>query len=385
MGYRFFSTILGNNLLTLLVVVLTCTYNSYGQYKKERVPFSYQPQQVDISLEGFYDLTDALPDNYVKDGSQDYTKYIQKALDTHTRVRFPDFIIGVQGVYPKSNSILYFQANSTLKLMPTDRPRYQVLGLHGVENVKIYNANIEGDLDNHLGTKGEWGFGIDIRSSRNIELYNTQVSATWGDGLIVASGPKGIRDDVENLYATSNIFIKNIGVDYARRNGISIINGDGIKIENATIANVYKTAPKAGIDIEPDNKKGVLDNVDLKGITVYNSGIGLDLHLVHFTSEKEHKRFNLIVEGFDMISTSTGIYLAGYRNYHNLKEIKGAATFKNITTKNVLKPFVKRPQYSLYPQINVNGFKVLNSEGKTQNSNRLLKFIADTTKLKITN
>src|SRR5690606_13104071 len=139
----------------------------------------------------YYDLTLALPKGYKKDGSVDYTKYIQMALNKHKNVLMPNFTIATTGLLAVSNSNIKFQSNSKLKLLPTDRERYQVLAIHGVENVTVTNANIEGDLKNHKGTKGEWGFGIDIRNAINITINNAKVSNCWGDGIVVAYSTKG--------------------------------------------------------------------------------------------------------------------------------------------------------------------------------------------------
>src|SRR5690606_37883496 len=264
----------------------------FGQYKNKKMsnPFANNLSHKKIDLKGFYDATKSLPSDHVKDGSVDYTKFIQQAFDNYTKVILPDFPICVTGVFPNSNSIIYFSKSSQLVLKPTDRERYQVLGLHGVENITIYNANVKGDLDKHLGKKGEWGFGIDIRNSRNIELYNSKITNCWGDGIVVAYGTKGFFG--KKTFKTADIVISDFNISYCRRNGITVGGVNNLTINNGVISNIKGTPPQAGIMIEPDRTKYILKDISVTNVLTSNCVTGIATNLGNYVSDVENRNFD---------------------------------------------------------------------------------------------
>src|SRR5699024_7536663 len=74
----------------------------------------------------FTNIVNYLPQNYVKDASVDYTKYIQKALDTNKKIVFPNFplLINDNGLRLRNGSEVYFNKNSKLILKPSGKESY---------------------------------------------------------------------------------------------------------------------------------------------------------------------------------------------------------------------------------------------------------------------
>src|SRR5690606_6028763 len=58
----------------------------------------------------FFDITKALPQGYVRDGSIDYTEYVQSAVDKYRHVKLPNFpiLINNKGIRLVSNSVVFF-------------------------------------------------------------------------------------------------------------------------------------------------------------------------------------------------------------------------------------------------------------------------------------
>src|SRR5690606_36982754 len=151
-----------------------------ARYTHSQVKFTYKtvPNKYvsDINIgftaipKGAVDLTRLLPKGYVKDGTVDYTKYIQDGIERFRVVVMPNFpvLISDIGLHLKSNSDIYFNINSKLimkasaKGTDSNTDVYQMMLLDKVSNVKIFNANLVGDRKNHKGSKGEWGQGINI-------------------------------------------------------------------------------------------------------------------------------------------------------------------------------------------------------------------------------
>ena len=105
----------------------------------------------------------------------------------------------------------------------------------------------------------EWGMGINVSSSLNITIDNLTIKDGTGDGIYLYKKPlKSLRDN-------QNITIKNCTITNFRRQGISIIDANGLVIDNNNISKIYGTAPEAGIDFEPTHdKKQVLANIEIK-------------------------------------------------------------------------------------------------------------------------
>lgn len=311
--------------IQLILLFFVISTNSCGQtknnlvYKKLPVEYksrAYQCYDVPVEIRNkAFEIVKELPQEYVKDGSVDYTSYIQNAINSNNVVVFPNFPVLVTGIYLKSNSTVIFQKESKLILKPTDKERYQVIGLHGIENVKVYNPIIEGDRLGHLGTTGEWGFGIDIRGSRNIVIYNPNVKNCWGDGIVVSKSKKGTKDSVK-LLNTENVEIYNAYLDYNRRNGISIIGVKGLKLVNPTILNSMGTLPQTAICLEPDNNLYELTDISIINPFTFNNNDGILIVYTNFLG-KINKKSNIYIENHVDYSSIIAFNVAGFKEKYS--------------------------------------------------------------------
>lgn len=262
--------------------VTECVAQQPNDFTYKPVPVNLLPsasilaslhQKADAVAQGAYDLTSALPSGYVKDGSVDYTSYLQQALRSHPKVVFPDFpvMISPKGLILVSNSILIFKPSSKLIIQPSNLPHYNALMLYNVNNVAIYFPVIEGDRKAHSGTGGEWGHGINISGSTNIQVINPKVADCWGDGIYIGkTSSRGCQ----------NIYICYAELDYNRRNGISIVSVDSLNLVHPVISNTNGTRPMAGIDIEPNDNTDVLKNINIDSPVTFNSYMGISVELI---------------------------------------------------------------------------------------------------------
>src|SRR5690606_2859568 len=323
---------------SFLLVFVTCFFNALavlGQFKKSNLQLK---QKETASFTAFvtvpddaFDATSTLPNNYVKDGSIDYTKNIQSALDKHDVVILPDFPILTTGVFAKSNQKIYFNRNSKLVMKPTAQTHYSILGIIGVENVRVYNAVIVGDRKQHQGDKGEWGYGIDIRGARNVDIINCNVSDCWGDGIVISKSKSIVKPGIQ-LLETHDINIVRSVLNYNRRNGITIAGGKNINIQDAYIANTMGTAPQAAIMIEPDNSKYILDYITVKNVQTFNNYFGLAVNL-NLYATAEDKAITLTVDGARFSNSHTSLYFASFSRPQNYN-LAGNINLRNISSKN---------------------------------------------------
>lgn len=156
--------------------------------------------------------------------------------------------------------------NSTLIVTPNNLTNYGLFSLYNVDNVSISNGIIIGDRNEHQfegKTTHEWGMGIDIRGSSNINIYNMEIYNTTGDGIYISEmGGK----------VSSNINITNCNIHDNRRQGISIITADNVKIYNNEIHSIHGTNPQSGIDLERNFDSQNINNVFMKDNKFYNEG-----------------------------------------------------------------------------------------------------------------
>ncbi len=259
------------NILHLLIVFLLFSSVACGQGKYSTQNPSRNVVQKHLSFKKFYApatayrLEKGLPRGYVRDGSVDYTAFIQKILNENRIVVMPNFPLKInkEGLKIQSDSYIYFQRKSQLIFDgPATGRLNDIVKIYNVKNVVIYNANIVGSRNITSKQSGEWSAGICILNSDNIKLYNTAISNTWGDGIYVGS---------EDGKYSSNILIDGGWIDQARRNGISVTSAKDTDIKNILISNTHGTLPECAIDVEPSLFPEIIQNVNFNNITTFNN------------------------------------------------------------------------------------------------------------------
>lgn len=255
-------------------------------------------------LKKAYDAEANLPGNFVKNGSVDYTFYIQEAINKNDIVKLPNFpiLVNTKGIKLKSNSVLLFQNKTKLVIQPNNLTNYEILNLNGVDNVKVYYANIEGDKYTHFGKAGQWGFGISIRGSKNILLIGPQVSKTWGDGIYIGKLNKNCSEQIE---------IINSVVNDVRRNGISVTCGVNINIVSPLLANTCGNSPKSGLDIEPNTNDDLLDNIIISNPITFNNEWSGILIVLQSLEGVNNKKVSIDIQNHNDIKSRNALSLQG--------------------------------------------------------------------------
>jgi len=308
---------------------------------------AYSDKREDIS-----NIIRYLPSNYSIKGDIDYTQYLQKAFNENNTITMPNFPIAVNfnGISIPSNRTITFQQNSVLIVLPNDQPKHQALLVSNARNVKIINPNLKGERYQHKNSKGEWGMGINILSSSNIIIIKPNIKDFWGDGIYIG------RTGKQMTYC-SGVNISGGVLDNNRRNGISIISGKDVTIENMVIKNTNGTNPMAGIDLEPNLNDEYLYNINLNNVTTINNKIdGIKVVFHKFTNKNnvlvnidrhsdDGSQNPLTLVGVDNVSIGK---FTGTLNYTNSKWNNSKS---NIRVQRILSPNLKLN----IKQINING------------------------------
>ncbi|WP_343686355.1 right-handed parallel beta-helix repeat-containing protein [Chryseobacterium gleum] len=355
-------------IIFLFSMNLSCAQDKFT-YKE--VPASFLKTEdisssVNLLKNKAFKVVDILPTNYKKDASQDYTMYLQKAIDENAVVLLPDFpiLVNDKGIKLNNNSVLLFDNNSQLKLKPTDKGGYAIININNKKNVSIYNAKIIGDRNEHLGTKGEWGMGISINDASDVKVYNAVIKNCWGDGIYI--GGKNF---------SNNVTISGGLIDNNRRNGISIIGGDNILLQDLVISNSNGANPQTGIDLEPNNQQNKKLNVSLKSILTFNNKLnGLSFYLDNLKDTVTSNNVQILVDDYRDLYSTNGMSYSN-RKSETKKSLNGSILLNNIDLKYNVKPFRYLYNNSSLDNINlkVNDFK---SDHKDNNGivNDLQKF-----------
>lgn len=313
-------------------------------------------------------VEDYLPRGYVKDGTVDYTEYIQQAIASHNKITFPAFplLINDTGLKVGSNKSIIFLKGSELHLKNSAKTHYAMLDLKGVENVSLYNPVIIGDRYGHLGGKGEWGMGISIKGSNNIRVFGAKVKNCWGDGIYLGQDSK--------IRVNKNILISNAVLSKNRRDGISIISVDGLVLEDVYAGYQDGTKPMCGINFEPNNPSCQIKNVKvINPRTEFNQGSGIQIAVRTLLGNGNQKIDVKIINHIDEASKSFAMKISCKRQegVHG-GEVSGLVTILNPKWNATIGD---RPMAFMTDQRNIKvavfSPKIKKANGKTLSSNEV--------------
>jgi hypothetical protein len=134
-----------------------------------------------------------------------------------------------------------------------------------VSNVTVAGGTLLGERAEHVGTSGAGGMGIRISDgAQHVTISGVTAKAMWGDGFYVEGAT-----DIEFCAVTA---------DNNRRQGLSIIEADGVTVMGSVFKNTNGTRPSAGIDLEPDKPEQEITNVQIQNSKfIDNAGPGIEI------------------------------------------------------------------------------------------------------------
>jgi len=189
------------------------------------------------------------------------TDAFQEALDWaeaegvgHFIVPAGDYLIGKlgndiywAGIVIPGNMIFELDDAATIRMDANDKHNYCILAVRRAEDLIIRGGHIVGERDQHVysgGTAHDEGHAICIEgNSERILVEQIELTEVTGDGvLIVGQGDAG--------NSCFDITIRDSEIHHNRRQGVSIVGGVRVRIENNDIHHISGTSPQFGIDVE---------------------------------------------------------------------------------------------------------------------------------------
>ena len=167
------------------------------------------------------------------------------------------------GLYLSSNTILQLDGTIVLESQSNNQffNGYYVIYITGCDNVVVKGkGSIIGDL-NRSGLESEYGHGMCIYESKNVSVSGISIRDIHGDGIAISKN-------------NHKIFIHDLIIDNFYRNGISVIDGDSIEINNVVISHGGLYEPYAAIDVEP-NEGDHISDVAISNVSINDCAVGI--------------------------------------------------------------------------------------------------------------
>jgi len=349
-------------LLYIAIVLLQYPANgrTYRSELNSRRPVSDNNGKIQGT---FVRLINYLPKNYVKNGSVDYTSIIQNVLRDNRNVIFPNFplMINDSGLKLSSNSSIKFEDGGMLILKASNRGDYSMIMIQDIENVRIDNMVLKGDRNNHKGTTGEWGMGISILGAKNVSIENSKISDLWGDGIYINKGTG----------SSQSVNITGSTIQRARRNGITVVSGSDIMIDNCRISESNGTLPMAGVCIEPNNNKDYIGRIKISNISTQSCNTAVHIALLRYPSNQARTiniELNGLVSRGDNYAILVGDFYRKEKYGNNARKLGGKVVLRNISMidnkKDPIKYFNSKAGYEYGPAFVFEGMKIQNTRLK---------------------
>lgn len=167
----------------------------------------------------------------------------------------------------------YVHNKAEICALPSSLEKYDIISISNVENVTFDGGAVIGDVGCHIGSTGEWGYGIGMTGARNCTVRNVHVSLCWGDGINIQALYSDYLDKTVSGHCY-DILVENVICDDNRRQGMSIEGAIGVRVSNSRFINTGKTQatlPSAGIDIEPWYDTEVVKDIEIVGCMFENN------------------------------------------------------------------------------------------------------------------
>ena len=219
----------------------------------------------------------------VGDGLIDDTAAIQAAIDASLFVYIPEgsYLVSSR-VLLRNGSNVYGAGIKATRLIKNfelaNRGIFYAIApsnITFVSNIYISDLEVYGQVD--TTSFSEFNHLIALNGVKDVLIERVSFYGFRGDGLYLGSGINSV-DSQHNVNVTVQDCVFD-GINSDNRNGISVVDGNNIRILNNTFRNCTKTGMPGPIDFEPDGdfNDHVIKNCIVSGNTIesYNGDFGI--------------------------------------------------------------------------------------------------------------
>ena len=267
-----------------LVKTLTASPGSQSHARPERIRevLAGKRQEARVSWWGF--------------DPKDSTPYLQEAINSKVkrlildRQASPWITRPLTGV---SDQEIVFEAGTELvALEGAFRAKSDcLLSFRECENVVLRADQADGGKSAHLRMhkqdyqsaayeKSEWRHGVAFLGCRNVLVQDLTIEQTGGDGIYLGPGSQHTPN--------RQVTIRRVDCNANHRQGISVISAEDLLIEDCRLRHTDGTAPKAGVDFEPNDPTDSLARCVLRRcLAESNAGTGFQICPQYLSSQSK--------------------------------------------------------------------------------------------------
>jgi hypothetical protein len=215
----------------------------------------------------------------VGDGVTDDSAAIQLAVNANDAVFIPagTYKVGTPISLKSNNTIFGEGASSIISYTGTNASQGALYINSGgastfVSNVTVQDLKVVGQVTT-LGFN-EFIHNISFSGVQNCVIERCFVEGFRGDGIYIGSGDVGGQERHNINVTIRDCYIDGINKD--NRNGISVIDGNGINIDNNYITRTTRSTMPGAIDIEPDsNAYHIIRDISIRNNKVFDCNNGV--------------------------------------------------------------------------------------------------------------
>lgn len=196
---------------------------------------------------------------------------------------------------------------STIKMTTNGYPNYNIINAENCVEVETRNGILIGDRLSHdyvtINSSHAWGMGMRSTNNTICNILNIEILNMPGDAIYNRNILEGITN------------INDCTLHHCRRMGITIAGSDVVNIRNTNIQyigttdGIEGTAPKSGIDIEPQTENEKINYVSIENVNINNV---TNYGIVQNGPNKEN------VDNIDIVNSKIENFLVG--NSANIKK-----------------------------------------------------------------
>ncbi|MBP7937546.1 MAG: nucleoside hydrolase, partial [Phycisphaerae bacterium] len=166
-----------------------------------------------------------------------------------------------------------------------------LLSFRECEDVVLRGDRVDGAKSTHIRMRkqdyqsaayenSEWRHGVAFFGCRNVLVQDLTIKHTGGDGIYLGAGLKHTPN--------RQVTIRRVDCNANHRQGISVISAEDLLIEDCQLRHTDGTAPKAGIDFEPNHPADSLVRCVLRRcIAESNAGTGFQICPQYLNSQSK--------------------------------------------------------------------------------------------------
>lgn len=285
--------------------------------EQDKVSINEQLHQTVVSLNWFSSGSSGQEDNY--QAFIDAFEFL-KGKSGVLIVPQGDFLIATNEVIEVPDNIhIIFVGN--IHVLPTRTTNlFQIRS----KNVQFDGLKVDGAF-NGLENYHDNAHVVMIRSAENIVLNNTNVSNVKGDAVYIGRDYETSMDSLPS----KNIVVNNTKVHNAKRNGVAIVSGINVKIDGVDITtddNDVKWFVSAGVDVEPNNPKDLLEDIHINNVRVRANIQGGSVWSLIGSGKTPNVFKDILIEN---------IYIDLYQNKEKTFVWDGGGTANNVVIRNI--------------------------------------------------